>query len=289
MKDMNDQNSNKIDKKEKKKVSGCFKFFLVGLFLMALIIFALLSILRPSVTPAEKYLAGAVPSIANMRVQIQLFQTQFAHLPGIMTEDGRLVEAYTGLDVTTGESFRYAKSSLLNDVNDQHIVQSMIFFTNVVISGTNVLDCSEDGRSSKNHVFNELDMNFGDLTGAHVKPCNFQYVVMGSKSNSCLYAIGCFGSDENFLAGCGYAVAEFNDIENDRNFVATFERYKPRCKTQLLFGNQQDCGIGVSEIKIESDADAVCYLPPFTDLYNQDQEHFDAAIKEMKLAGWEFH
>ena len=281
-------------------------FTLVELLVVILIIVILsvtmLPLLKPFVTKAQ-YAAEGVPVIGNLRTKVEVFRIEKDYLPGVpVGTDNKPVKIPSTGWTTSGMTNGYTVSDLvvpnLSTFAAANVVQYMTMTTNLTTGkqlhkywsgATELNDASGNpvtgvGKLS-DHVFNKIDINYSDLTGRRLRPHHVKYAVVGSSGESYLWVVACFGNGDGLAAGCGYAVAEYNDIPNQRKFVATFERYKPMNDGQL--------GFSITAItpgtKWIIDNPGSVWLPEFETLVETSSSSvkYGQLLEGMRLAGWE--
>lgn len=280
-------------------------FTLVELLVVILIIVILsvtmLPLLKPFVTKAQ-YASEGVPVIGNLRTKVEIFRIDKDYLPGVpVGADNKPVKIASSGWTASGMTNGYTVSDLtvpaLSSFSAANVVQYMTMITNSATgkqlhkywSGATALN-GNDGKPTTglkldDHVYNKIEVNYADLTGKRLRPHHMKYAVIGNSGESYLWVVGCFGNGDGLAAGCGYAVAEYNDVANQRKFVATFERYKPLSDGQLSF----DISTISPTVTYTTDKPAGVWLPTFELLVENSSAAGDYGniLKAMRLAGWD--
>jgi len=288
-------------------------FTLVELLVVILIIVTLavglLPLLGPEITKAQ-YVREGLPAIANIRVKTELFKVEKQYLPGVpynnlakkpyvnatsLTIAGVPVAMnirYSDLTQADGAALTAESADAANAVQWMQQAEDAtgdkmvdIYYSGALALNKNTGASTGIGAPS-DHVWSCIDYSFSDLTGVRLRPQHVKYAVVGSAGDSYLWVVGCFGDDSGLKAGCGYAVAEFNDVVNKRKFVATFARYKPLNTTQLAFDFAMTSGSG-STYKTDTTLQGNVGLPPFDGLMTADNAGYNAWIQDLKDAGWD--
>lgn len=281
-------------------------FTLVELLVVILIIVILsvtmLPLLKPFVTKAQ-YAAEGVPVIGNLRTKVEVFRIEKDYLPGVpVGSDNRPVKidstGWTASGMTNGYTVSDLVVSPLTTFAAANVVQYMQMTTNTATQkqmhqyfcGTTAMN-NPDGTvvgglgNISDHVFNKIDVNYSDLTGKRLRPHHIKYAVIGNSGESYLWVVSCFGNGDGLAAGCGYAVAEYNDVPNQRKFVATFERYKPMSDGQLSF----DISTTLPVTTYKETYPSSVWLPNFQMLVETSvtPTDFQKLLEGMRFAGWE--
>lgn len=281
---------------------------LVVILIIVILAVGLLPLFAPEITKAQ-YVREGVPVISNIRTKVELFRIEKNYMPGIpydntarkpyssvqsITPPGSAAVnmdiSYSDLSVAAGAAVTLssAPATAVQWMEQQAAVAGNL--VDIFYSGTVALNdiagASTGFGAVSDHVWKCIDYNFNDLTGVRLRPQHVKYVVIGTAGDSYYWTVGCFGDKSGLKAGCGYAVAEFVDVQSKRKFVATFARYKAFNTTQLAFDLNMAAGTGETYVT-DPTLQGFVALPPFDSLMQADANTYSTWIENMKLAGWD--
>jgi prepilin-type N-terminal cleavage/methylation domain-containing protein len=273
-------------------------FTLVELLVVILIIVILsvtmLPLLKPFVTKAQ-FAAEGVPVIGNLRTKVELFRIEKNYLPGVPTANnvpvkyGSDTNAYTWSNLTindltltlgaptTANIGECVQTLLASNTTDK----TVYYHKSGTVELNNLDGAARTGYRLSDHVFKRIDVNYADLTGKRLRPHHMRYAVLGNRGESYLWVVACFGDGDGLEAGCGYAVAEFNDVSNQRKFVATFERYKPLSSAALSI---------ISDFNSSRSPGSTVWLPAFEALIplgGLGLDGYNRLLEGMRTSGWD--
>ncbi len=213
-----------ILKLQTKKTGFTLVELLIVMLIIAILALGALPTLMKYVTKS-KFTSSAIPAIANMRVQIQLHETQYGCLPGIgLDVDGK---PYSFASLEAKGSQYIQTMSAFDDTTEADSRQPT--YTEIVAGlredkPSTLLNSTADYMTY--HIFNRLDVDFGDLTGASSKPHNFQYIVpYGNGSDHC-YIMACCGDGGGLPVGTAYAVMDFYHSATKTKLLAVYEKFR---------------------------------------------------------------
>ncbi len=280
-------------------------FTLIELLVVVLIItilaIALLPALDPFITRA-KYAADGIPMIGNLRTQVQLYQYEKEHLPGLNRYvDGTPIVATNGILQLYGNSQLHDDTDPTNSLDATAAAHSMTRTGELTIQGntTAPLVWATLGNADFNHYTVDLDLAAADFEGRNVRPENFTYsaFVGGYKNNNYAYALGVFGDGEGIKSGTGYAVVEVYNKSYAANpkILATFRRWRPQFR-------KTECTVDQMGIMVAGPLTGISFPVPTseagkqalangawvdTGLMSTNSAEVIDAIGKMRAAGWE--
>ena len=270
---------------------------LVTILIIVILSVTMLPLLKPFVTQAQ-YSAEGVPVIGNIRTKVELFRIENNYLPGVPVDaDGKVIKevAYT-VGTTSGKYATSAPGGVVINVDngmqwmktdDSGTTREEKYY--IGPSPATPPTALQSGISTKtstalgDHVWKRISVNYSDLTGKKLRPEDMQYTVLMSDDDTYYWVVACFGQGNGGLAaGCGYAVAEYNNPSLGVKFVATFENYKPLSSTPLEI--VPDAG-NDSKVRDDELKSGTVWLPAVGDLLTL--ANFNTAIGRMRTFGWQ--
>lgn len=284
---------------------------LVVILIVTILSVSLLPLLQPFITEA-KYAAEPIPTIGSLRTKIELYRYNHNYLPGMPHDLNTVITANmsANLDAISknktigGDSTLISGKSalqtlILTDATPEGETESesgekISSFKNACLdmlgetlgsetNGAEVVDAA-----LKDHFAAHIDVDYLDLTGKNVKPNHFQYraIFGGYNTGAYAYVVGVFGDSIGLPSGTGYAVIEIVNPKMEIKKVGTWKRYKTvdTEASQIFMRDASEYQVDASELRKKN----VCWLGSPNDYLGTSKTEFDAAIKNLELAGWEF-
>lgn len=269
---------------------------LVTILIIVILSVTMLPLLKPFVTQAQ-YSAEGVPVIGNLRTKVELFRIENDYLPGVPIDAAGKVVNVSGKTRTTSDLSADTVGTEPTDLTDATTTWNGVQYLVVDDSssaGGNVTTKYMSGSKELasvlgQHVWNRIDVNYSDLTGKKLRPQHIQYVVLKSEGDAYYWVVACLGDGSGLAKGCGYVVAEYNNPNIKRKFVATYENYKPRYASQLKLEANSSTGLGATDID-SLKLNGVIYLPALGTLEDDagtTETTYTSALETMRAYGWQ--